>query len=149
MFTQCHLSTLESISLKLGPSCLMDGYHIFSTKQPCTYAPTMCQFWLTLFTDIQSFLCRGIDGLYMHRCLMAMNYLIGPHHFIDITYIHVTLFSGQDSFVFRLLHQTIALKIPSRYTDPNQVPTGAYVSSLTQKFCDLQITDKKPSRVYI
>ena len=108
----------------------------------------MCQFWLTLFTDIQSFLCRGVDGLYMHRWLMAMNYLIGPHHFIDITYIHVTIFSGKDSFVFRLLHQTIALKIPSRYTDPNQVPTGAYVSSFTQKFCDLQITDKESLEFY-
>ena len=28
------------------------------------------------------------------------------------------------------------------------MPTGAYVSSLTQKFCDLQITDKEPLEFY-
>ena len=41
MFTQSHFSTLESISLELGPSCLIDGYNISSTKQPCTYEPTV------------------------------------------------------------------------------------------------------------
>ena len=145
MFTQCHLSTLEYISLKLGPSCLMDGYNIFSTKQPCAYEPTMCQFWLTLFTDIQSFPCRGIDGLYMHRWLMAIDRPLPFHRY----YIHTCYtFQWARQLCFPSITPDHVLKIPSRYTDPNQVPTGAYVSSFTQKFCDLQITDKEPLEFY-